>query len=99
MKRSNSYGYGDHFVHIKVKIPKYQKSKHSKQMKHLLKISFCQIFISNLSLKQYSLIKSFAELEEWTPGTVKGVEKKQSIFFLKLILKLYFIINKFWFNF
>ncbi len=50
-------------------------------MKHLLKISFCQIFISNLSLKQYSLIKSFAELEEWTPGTVKGVEKKQSIFF------------------
>lgn len=41
LKRSNSYGYGDHYIHIKVKIPKYEKSKHSKQMKHLLKISFC----------------------------------------------------------
>jgi len=53
-----------------------------------MKISFYydfNYFISNfwtyfrkLSVKQLSLMKSFAELEENTSGSIKGVEKKQS---------------------
>lgn len=53
IRRSSGYGFGDHYVDIKIDVPK------------------------NLSPEQYSLFKSYAELESNTPGSVDGVSSKQ----------------------
>ncbi|KAK7868850.1 hypothetical protein R5R35_014178 [Gryllus longicercus] len=53
MKRVNQYGYGDHYVHVKIRTP------------------------SKLSEKQKALLLAYAELEEDTPGTVRGIAFKK----------------------
>ncbi|KAL0268762.1 UNVERIFIED_CONTAM: hypothetical protein PYX00_010580 [Menopon gallinae] len=53
MKKVNVYGYGDHYVHIKIAIP------------------------AKLNTKQTALIQAYAELEEDTPGIIRGVTQKK----------------------
>uniref|UniRef100_A0A1B6GHS9 DnaJ homolog l(2)tid, mitochondrial n=1 Tax=Cuerna arida TaxID=1464854 RepID=A0A1B6GHS9_9HEMI len=52
-KVNTTSGYGDHYVHIKVKVPK------------------------NLTEKQRALILAYAELEDDTPGIVRGITYKK----------------------
>jgi len=49
VRRVNNFGYGDHYVHVKIQVPK------------------------KLSAKQEALLKSFAEVEDSTPGTINGI--------------------------
>ncbi|GAB6023935.1 Protein tumorous imaginal discs, mitochondrial, variant 2 [Chamberlinius hualienensis] len=51
LQRVNSFGHGDHYVHVKVASPK------------------------KLSEQQKALLLAYAEIEENTPGTVRGVTK------------------------
>lgn len=52
-KVNTTSSYGDHYVHIKVKIPK------------------------NLSEKQQALMLAYAELEQDTPGIIRGIALKK----------------------
>lgn len=53
MKKVNSNQHGDHYVNIKVEVPK------------------------SLTSKQEALIQAYAELEENTPGTIRGITYKK----------------------
>ena len=53
MKKVSSYGYGDHYVNLKVTVPK------------------------SLSNEQRALIQAYAELEEDTPGIIRGITYKK----------------------
>ncbi|KAJ9590760.1 hypothetical protein L9F63_016276 [Diploptera punctata] len=49
MKKMNSFGYGDHYVNLRISVPK------------------------SLNNKQQALIQAYAELEEDTPGIIRGI--------------------------
>jgi DnaJ family protein A protein 3 len=53
MKKVNSFGYGDHYVNLKISVP------------------------TKLNEKQQALIQAYAELEEDTPGIIRGITFKK----------------------
>lgn len=53
MKNMNSYGYGDHYVNLKISVPR------------------------KLNEKQRALLQAYAELEEDTPGIIRGITYKK----------------------
>lgn len=53
MKKVSGYGYGDHYIHIKIDVPK------------------------KLDNKQKAILQAYAEMENDTPGTVKGFTYKK----------------------
>lgn len=78
MKRVNSYGNGDHYVHIKIAIPK----KLSNEQKALIQVSgqFVSRPVINTNGSQkvtdLSNWQAYAELEADTPGTIFGIAQK-----------------------
>lgn len=60
-KVNTSSGYGDHYVHIKVKIP------------------------TTLNEKQKALMQAYAELEDDTPGSIRGITYKKNGKLIKLV--------------
>lgn len=60
-KVDTTSGYGDHYVHVKVKVP------------------------NRLTDKQRALMLAYAELEEDTPGIIRGITyKKDGKYIIKL---------------
>jgi len=53
MKNMNSFGYGDHYVNLKITVPR------------------------KLNEKQRALLQAYAELEEDTPGIIRGITYKK----------------------
>jgi DnaJ-class molecular chaperone with C-terminal Zn finger domain len=53
MKNMNSYGYGDHYIHLKISVPR------------------------KLNEKQRALVQAYAELEDDTPGIIRGITYKK----------------------
>jgi len=53
MKNMNSFGYGDHYVNLKISVPR------------------------KLNEKQQALLQAYAELEEDTPGIIRGITYKK----------------------
>lgn len=73
MKRVNSYGTGDHYIHLKIKIPQ----KLSAKQKALIQVIILQ-YSFKAKIKNYFLkyFQAFAEIETDTPGQIFGVTFK-----------------------
>ena len=75
MKNMNSFGYGDHYVNLKISVPR------------------------KLNEKQRALLQAYAEIEEDTPGIIRGITYKKDgeciasyQFWLLLVLFFYLIL-------
>jgi DnaJ-class molecular chaperone len=73
LKRVNSSGNGDHYIHLKIAIPK----KLSEKQKALIQVrNFLQFFLSVENKFATFLLKAYAELEKDTPGQIFGITYK-----------------------
>lgn len=73
MKRVNSYGNGDHYVHIKIAVPKTL----TREQKALMQVSSPRPSATTPAfIFLFVFVQAYAELESDTPGQIFGVTFK-----------------------
>lgn len=75
MKRVNSYGTGNHYVNLKIVVPKKLTEK-QKALIYVINFNLISLFEKNITTINFCL-QLYAELEENTPGQILGVTYKK----------------------